>query len=176
MDQELIRNYFQSDALNISLLRLIFNPRSFKKKIDRRDTEEEEKRHFRIGGALDILLTQGVGVFNQYYMVAPKERPSGMMGTFIDKLPLDVDNTSPEEAYQEAYEIGGYKLPLKTVVDNLWKNEVYKSYFDSRKQAQEKIVITHDEYEEMIYAQKELLGNPFTREFFINNDPDIEII
>ena len=175
---KLIENYFQSDALNISTLRLVFNPRVLKKKLDNRAIEEDQKRHYRIGDALDILLTQGAKEFNEHYLVAPKDRPSGMMGIFIDNLPITITEESPEEEYQNAYEISEYKQALSTTIASLWKNEKYKSYFEYRKKAesQGKFVLSHDEYEELVHAQKELLGNPFTRQYFMNNDPDIEII
>ena len=175
MNQELINEYFQSKALNVSTLRLVFNPRVLKKALDG-NREDDEKRHFRIGGAIDMILTQGMEAFREHYFVAPKSRPSGMMGIFIDSLPLTVDDKSPEEDYQEAYDIAGYKWPIASVISSLWKNDDYKSYFLSRKLALEKTVLTYDEFEEVMHAQKELLNSPFTREYFINNDPDIEII
>lgn len=173
--KELIQKYFQSNAINISTLRLVFNPRVLKKRLDG-IREDDEKRHFRIGSAIDTILTEGMDAFRKDFYVAPKKRPSGMMGIFIDNLPLDIDDESPEEAYQKAYEIAGYKWPITSVIDSLWKNDDNKSYFLARKLSDEKTVLTYDEFEEVMHAQKELLNSPFTRDYFINNDPDIEII
>lgn len=175
MHKERIENYFQSNDLNISTLRLVFNPRVLKKRLDGRK-DDDEKRHFRIGGAIDTILTQDMETFRQHYFVAPKNRPSGMMGIFIDNLPLDLDDNSPEEKYQEAYEIAGYKWPIKSAIDSMWKNEEYKSYYLSRKLAEEKSILTYDEFEEVMHAQKELMGSPFTRDYFLNNKDHIEII
>lgn len=45
------------------------------------------------------------------------ERPSGLLGVFVDALPKGIHNMSPIGAYQEAYEVSGFKYPLERVIN-----------------------------------------------------------
>lgn len=165
-------SYFTSPGLNCSSLKTIWrNPKWFKYQEDNPETEDEEKRHYRIGSAIDSILTTP-NEFNQEFAVSYKERPGGNMGVFIDALPLDLNSESDGEEYREAYDKAGYKLSLETVIKNLWGIEKYKTYYLSRKNAKGRSIISYDEYEEVLHCKDYLLGNPYTREYFINNNPE----
>jgi hypothetical protein len=165
--------YFDHPALNVSSLKQLYNPKWIKYQRDNPDAETGDKRHFRIGGALDAILTQPE-VFLRDYAVAPAKKPGGMMGVFIDALPLDLDKDSPEDEYLEAYAKSGYKTPISKIIEKLWSNPEQIEYYNALKRAKGKTIISYDEYEEVNHAKEYLLNNPYTRPYF--QDPRSHII
>ena len=169
-----IDSYFRSKRVNVSTLKRLDNPKWIKWKLDNPKAEDEEKRHFRIGGAIDTLLTSPER-FNDEYVVLYQNRPTGKMGIFIDNLPLDLVEDSPLEAFQGAYDAAEYRVKLPVIVQSLWQNERYRDYYLSRKQALTRQILTLDELDEVEHVKSYLLNNPFTRKYFLNTDPQVEI-
>lgn len=167
--------YYNYPALNVSTLKLLSNPRWIKWREDNPQSEDSDKRHFRIGGALDVILTRPED-FPKEFSVAPKNRPAGLMGIFIDALPLDLHQESSEEEYYEAYTKAGYKANLSTVIKNLWNIPANTDYYISRKMAQGKTILSYDEYEEVMYCKENLLNNPYTRPYFQSTDGNVQVL
>lgn len=169
-----IEAYYKSDRLNASTLKGLHNPKWIKFQRDNPDAEDEEKRHFRIGSAIDAILTSP-GEFEKTFAVSYRERPGGLMGIFIDALPLDLDSESDIEEYREAYDKSGYKTSIETIVKKLWEVEKFKDYYLSRKNGAGKTILSYDEYEEVMHCKEYLLNNPFTSEYFINTNPTQDV-
>lgn len=168
-------DYRKHPAVNVSTLKNLTNPRWVKWKLDNPDAEDEEKSHFRVGGALDTILTNK-NKFNDLYVVETMRRPGGLMGLFIDNLPLDLTENSPDDAYLEAYDKSGYRIPLSLVKKRLWESHQFTSYFMARKRAHGKSIITVDENEEVNYCNEQIINNAYTRPYFQNTDPNIRLI
>lgn len=167
--------YRKKKRLNYSTLKLIWDdPFLVKWKLDNPEAEDEETAAFRIGGAIDCLMTTPEQ-FQEEYWVSSDTRPWGRMGTFIDNLSLDIDENSTLPEYQEAYEKAGYKLKLETVVAQLWANEKYKQFFLARKAALGKSVLAEDEFNICVVAKDALLFNETTKSYFVNKDPNVLI-
>jgi len=170
-----IKNYYNSPHVNASLLKGLHNPKWIKFKRDNPDIEDDEKRHFRIGGAIDSILTSP-STFSEEYHVSYKERPSGLMGIFIDALPLDLTEESDTEEYREAYDASGYRVSIESIIKKLWKVDKYKDYYISRKNGQGKSILSYDEWEEVLHCKDYILNNPFCSRYFINNESAVELI
>lgn len=82
--------------------------------MDNPDVEDEEKKHFRVGSALDTLLTDNEEFHNEFKIVSAV-RPFGLMGKFVENLPYNLTQNAPEEQYQEAYDKSGYKMRIDRV-------------------------------------------------------------
>jgi hypothetical protein len=164
-------DYFVYDAVNSSLLKQLKNPKWVKFYLDNPDRDSEEKRAFRVGGALDAILTQPEN-FNKEYGVLTESRPGGLMGIFIDNLDLSIHQDSPQEAYQEAYQKSGYKRAIEVVINSLWDSPKNLEYFMGRKRNQGKIILGIDEYDSLLHAQEKLINNAYTRRYFSNQNSD----
>ena len=171
--QHRTERYHASPALNVSKMKSLDNPKWVKYREDNPDTEDQDKRHYRIGGAIDSILTSPE-LFNQEYVVSYRERPGGLMGIFIDALPLDLDPESDIELYREAYDESGYKTRMELIVKKLWEVEKYMEYYMSRKQAKGKQVLSYDEWEEVQHCKEYLLNNPFTCKYFRSTNPNLQ--
>lgn len=168
------QEYFNASGLNASTLKQLHNPKWIKWRKENPETEDDDKTHFRIGSALDCLLTRPED-YKKEFMVTYKSRPGGLMGVFIDYLPLDLTEDSPEDEYLQAYEKSGYKMALPTVISNLWKEPKYMEYYMSRKQAVGKTIISLEEHEEIMNCYEALINNPYTRAWFMEDSPDVEL-
>jgi hypothetical protein len=162
-------DYFSHSAVNVSLLKQLGNPKWVKFYLENPDKDSEEKRAFRVGGALDSVLTQPEN-FNKEYGVLTEARPSGLMGIFIDNLPLTLHKESPQEDYEEAYQKSGYKTALETVINKLWSIPKNLEYFMGRKRNVGKIIVGLDEYEDLLHAQENIINNDATRRYFLNTN------
>lgn len=161
-----IEEYFKTPAISNSLLNAVQNPRWLKIKMDNPDMEDEEKAHFRIGSCLDCLLTTPE-LFEDSFVIISSKRPAGLMAKFIESLPSGLDILSDNSLYQEAYDKAGYKAKLETIIAKLWANpELVNYYFDITVSAKDKIIISKDEYEQVIKAKELLLANEFTKPYF----------
>lgn len=129
--------------------------------------EGDDSVHFRIGTALDILLTDP-DRFDSTFHVASSVRPKGYMCKFIDALPLNLTKNSSTELYKQAYSTSGYSQSINTVVKNLWSITKNFDYYLSRIAAGEKTVLSVEEYEIVALCKKELLTNPFTQDYFLS--------
>lgn len=165
-----VEEYFASPRINQSLLGALSNPKWIK--ITKEDSIEKD--YYRVGSAIDCLLTEGKFKFNEQYAILPEARPKGMMGIFIDTLSLDLDENSDIEEYRIAYETAGYKTKIELVIKKLWETEKYKEYYFSRKRSSGKTIISYDEYEQLMKCYENLINNPWTYKYFMSMDPDIE--
>lgn len=170
-----LQDYRKYPAVNISTLKQLYNPRWVKWRLDNPDADDEEKAHFRIGGAIDTLLTNK-HEFNNLYTISDKTRPGGLMAIFIDNLPLDLDQDSDIMRYEDAYIKSGYKLPLDLIIKRLWESDQYKSYYLHRKVAADKTILTSEEYEQVHYCSDQLLNNAYTRQYFNNINPNVRLV
>lgn len=79
------------------------------------EIEDDDKKYFRIGSALDCLLTSPER-WELDFKVVDAVKPWGLMGKFIDNLPPGLSILSPNALYQEAYDKSGYKMSLDKVI------------------------------------------------------------
>lgn len=78
-------------------------------KMENPDSEDGDKSFFRIGSALDCLLTSPER-WEEDFKVVEANRPYGLLAKFIDELPSGLTPDSDLELYQEAYDKSGYKM------------------------------------------------------------------
>lgn len=169
------QEYFDAPGLNASTLKQLHNPKWIKWRKQNPETEDDDKTHFRIGSAIDCLLTRPED-YKAEFSVTYKERPGGLMGVFIDYLPLDLTEESHGDEYMVAYEKAGYKMALPTVIASLWKEPKYRDYYMSRKQAQGKTIISLEEHEQIMNCYEALINNPYTRAWFMETSPDVKLV
>lgn len=159
------------------MLGALNTPQWVKSKWENPDTDDEETKYFRIGSALDTLLT-APSTFKDEFDVINVDRPSGLLGKFIDNLPIGVTLDSPEERFYEAYDKSGYKAKLSTVLK--WfeeRKEAWEYYQAINQLDRDKSIISKDELELVENMKYLVLCNPFIYDYFMNvGNKDIELI
>lgn len=161
-----INEYFKNDALSNSLLGLMLNPRWVRLRKENPEIEDDDKKYFRIGAALDCLLTSPER-WDEDFDVIDVARPYGLMGKFIDNLPVGITMFSAESAYQEAYDNSGYKMKMERVIENFWKNDdFYKYYLAVKGSDNGKTIISKDEYDVVEKCKGLILANSFVHKYF----------
>lgn len=168
-----IEQYFINPSVNYSLLKNIDNPPLVKAVIDRDLKEDEEKAHFRIGSAVDTLLTNKTE-FNSLFFVEGMGRPGGITGIFIDNLPLGLTEESPLDDFVDAYRTAGYNISIERAVNTLWNNEKYREYYVTRNRAESKSILSTREYDITLACQMSILNNPFARKYFAPEERHLE--
>lgn len=170
-----IKEYFKSNAISNSLLGLMNNPRWVKLKRDNPEIEDDDKAYFRIGAALDCLLTSPER-WEEDFLVIDANRPYGLLGKFIEKLPSGLTVNSPLELYMEAYRDSGYKMWPDKVVAKFWLNEEAVRYYKLTRDLSDKVtVLSTDEYESVTKALELINANEFVKHYFKSSSIDIEI-
>lgn len=175
-----VNEYFGKKAINNSLLNTCFNPK-WQEWRTLHPEITEESRVFRIGSAIDVLLTDPER-FNSEFFIFNLSKPSGLMGKFIDSLPLFALNEENKaiygeegtiiayerdlSLYKEAYDKAKYKLPIGTVVQNFWTNDTYLAYYRAREHANGKQILSEDESVEIMNALEAIKQNPHAPKFF----------
>lgn len=171
-----IKEYFKTPAISNSLLGLMWNPRWVKLKQDNPDLEDSDVSYFRIGSALDCLLTSPER-WTIDFKVVDAIRPYGLMGKFIDNLPGGLNPFSENSLYQEAYDKSGYKMSLDRVIKKLWETEdSFKYYEATRDVADDVTIISKDEYDIVIKCKELILANEFIRPYFERSNELVEIL
>lgn len=150
------------------------NPSLVKAMLDKDLIDDEDRAHFRIGSAVDTLLTN-TSEFNKLFYINGLGRPSGLTGIFLDSISLDLHEDSPLEAYSEAYMKAGFNMPIDRVVKSLWTNEKYRDYFMARKQSLDKTILSNQEYEIVLSSQMSILNNAFARDYFFPMSSYLEV-
>lgn len=139
------------------------------------EIEDDDKKYFRIGSALDCLLTSPER-WELDFKVVDAVKPWGLMGKFIDNLPPGLSIISPNHLYQEAYDKSGYKMALDKVVAKFWENIDAVGYYAAISNIDDKIIISKDEYEIVLKAKELITANEFLKCFFERCDENIEIL
>ncbi len=80
------------------------------------DIDDDDKVYFRVGAALDCLLTSPER-WDRDFLVVDANRPYGLMCKFVDGMPSGLTPDSMGIYYQEAYDKSGYKMKLEKVVE-----------------------------------------------------------
>jgi len=143
--------------------------------MDNPDMENEETKFFRIGSALDCLLTSPER-WEEDFIVVDAIRPYGFMGKFIDNLPSNLTMDSPVEMYQEAYDKAGYKMNIYKVIEKFWSTQDILDYYLATRQTENKTVISKDEYESVTKALELINANEFVYKYFKKTSNWHEII
>lgn len=165
--------YYEKEGyLSNSLLKLITNPVLFKQRMDG-EYEKEDKEFFRLGSAVDCLLTSPE-TFDADFHVLGVSKPGGLLGDFVSNLPLGLEESSPLELYQEAYDESGYKLPLATVVTRFWNSYEGRNYYYALHNVKEgKTALSKDIHETALKCVDKILNTPYTREYFVSGRFDL---
>lgn len=165
------KEYYESPRISNSLLGSINNPRLFKMKMDGLEPKED-KNYFRIGSAVDCLLTDPES-FEEDFKIIDVNRPQGLLGKFVEALPSHVTPVSPAEDYQEAYDFSEYKISIDWVIRKFWSSEDAVKYFEIMKSLESdgRSVLSKDEYLIVETAVASIVNNEFTRPYF-HIDPE----
>ncbi len=170
-----IQEYFSSKRISNSLLGSLQNPRQVKMKMDHPEMEDDDKKHFRVGSALDCKLTDADS-FDETFHVVDTIRPFGYMGKFVESLPASLTPGADIDLYRDAYEAAGYKMRIERVVDSFWTNPTAVEYYNATRNVYNKTILSKDEYDTVLSCKEKLLANPFTFKYFINHETHIELL
>lgn len=171
-----ISEYFATKALSNSALGLMWNPRWVKLKQENPDLEDDDKKYFRIGAALDCLLTSPER-WEDDFEVVDAVKPYGLMGKFIDNLPSGLVRDSELDLYQEAYDKSGYKMKLEKVVEKFWENEEARAYYIlTRDINEDKVILSRDEYDSVIKSKDLIMANQFLYGYFFTTNIYTELM
>jgi hypothetical protein len=183
-----IKKYFSSKAVNNSLLKKVENPAWIRYWEENTQLETEDIRHFRIGRAVDCLLTDKENFSSQFF-VFNVNRPTGLMLKFIDNLPLfelneevwDEDEFKANiniGLYLRAYAYSGYKKNINAIIKDFWTKGELCGYYRAREQAQGKDILSNDDFEEIDVAVRALEQLPDIRSYFgvDKNDETREVL
>lgn len=178
--EQRVIDYFNSSAINNSLLNLCFNPKWLEFKLNNQDLEDVEKQHFRVGQAIDELLTNP-NVFNNHFYVWTHSRPGGLMARFIEALPSDLfilDEQEQQMAYDLAYQTSGYKKSKSSVIAAFEQSDSFKSYFNAKNIAQGKKILSTEDLVQVENAVSSLNIVDEAKQYFsaFNRNPNIEIL
>lgn len=170
--QEITKNYYKIKRLSNSFLSLIQNPVLFKMKLDGQEPPFENKDFFRIGSAIDCKLT-APETFDSEFQIINANKPFGLLGKFIDALPLGLNVSSPIQLYQDAHALAEYKISIDRAVRTLWSNaEAIKYYEALHNTASGKTILTLEDYEIVEQCVNSILNNPYTRDYFVPKDEE----
>lgn len=175
-----IQGYYEDSAISQSLLKKLYDPKSVRLIVDGKwdnYDDQEEKDHFKIGKALDTLLTDYMN-FDKLYVCVDALSVGGMTGKFIKKLPKglnreaclsgkltqnQIDLCTIAKTHSEL-KTDLFKLLIKVAsVDKNWK--FYEAVTGS-----DKIVLTKDEMDMVKHSKESLMNNPNCLDYFINNN------
>ena len=116
-----IDEYFKSKRVSNSLLGTVNNPRYIWLR-EMGLVEDVDKPFFRKGAAIDCMLTDPER-WDEEFVVSEGNKPSGLLGKFVDALPRYVSKDDSEDIYLEAYKTAGYKASITNVIKWFWENE-----------------------------------------------------
>lgn len=173
-----VKAYFDSPAVNNSTLSQVFNPRWIEWKLQNREVEDQDKRVYRIGSAVDCLLTDPERYSKEFFIFS-ESKPSGLMGKFIDAIKIDVltETEDPlqiaeiETAFKIAYEISGYKKSYAAVKSAFLGDEKFCAYHRARMLSKGRTIISTDEMTEVECAVNSIKEVGILREYFNLNKP-----
>lgn len=168
-------SYYKEPRVSNSLLNGINNPKLFREMqlYPEKFEDNDDKPYFRIGSAVDCLLTDGER-FDKDFKVVNIQRPPEAMVKFIHNLPKGLSQLSSIEEYKTAYEASGYKIGLEKIIEKLWmvpQNKMYYEYLGGDKE-----IITRDEYDKILTIRNTILSNEITRKYFIPESLTIELM
>lgn len=171
-----INQYFASPRVSNSFLKLLENPRLIKLKQENPEIEDDDKSFFRLGAAVDCLLTSPER-FKDDFIIVNVNRPYGLMGKFVDKLPAGLTPASPIEDYVEAYNHANYKMSIDWVVSKFWGTDQIVDYYNSTVNIPKSIIVLSKDEAEKVQKVVELIAaNVHTTEYFYNTDPNVELV
>ena len=166
-----LKEYFTTKAVSNSMLGALYNPKWVKFKMENPDSEDDDKKFFRIGAGLDCLLTSPQR-WDQDFQVIDAVRPFGLMGKFIDNLPKDINILSDESEYREAWDKSGYKMKLSKIIEKFWENEEFVNYHKLiRNISDNTTILSKDEYETIVKTRDCIIDNPYTHKYFFHTSP-----
>ena len=167
---EVTKNYYQSTRISNSLLKSVQNPRLLKLKKDRPELfENEDSTAFRIGSAVDCLLTSPKE-WEERFRVLEVNKPYGLMGTFVQNLPPGLHRDSEQFKYEKAYWQSGYKMSISWVIDRFWNTKEAVEYYLSVKNCPENItLLAKDEYDSVTKAVELIIASPYAYSYFFKN-------
>ena len=165
-----MNEYFQKKAISNSFLGMLSNPKWVKMKADNPELEDEETSYFRIGSAIDCLLTSKER-WETDFIVIKVNRPYGFMAKFIDLLPPGLTPMSLDSYYKIAYDQSGYKMRLEKVIEKFWASPELVDYYTLTRNLPSSVtVLSVDEYDIVQKAVETIMSNEFVRKYFTKEE------
>lgn len=102
--------------------------------------------YFQLGTAIHCRVLE-YDKFDERYYIVTGEKPSGMMGTFIERLHHynNVINMSKEQAMEVAYNEAGFKIKFEAVAKKFEENGALQDYFVELQESVGKIVLSQED-------------------------------
>ena len=104
---ENLKHYYDNPALSQSKLKLLISTPHLFNSLKEQDLYYEEKKHFIIGSAVDVLLTQSEEVFKkQYHVSKVQNKPSDAIKSILHELfdsllqVMDINDFEPIESLE----------------------------------------------------------------------------
>jgi len=129
------------------------------------DKEVIDTKYFRIGSAIDCILTTP-DQWDNLFVVTKSERPQGLLGKFTEALPCGLTATSAIAKYRDAYNIAGYKINLKRVINIFWSSDTAKNFYKEKCEVNDRDILSQDEYQIAVESAAAVMNSPFTGKYF----------
>ncbi len=164
--------YFEYDAVSRSLLmKLLKHPKHAKDMIEGKEEEISEALLF--GDAFDTLMFDGREAFEEKFHVMKYTNPFTDGRTLIGKYTkkcmelIESGESSVPSVYNEAYEYVKTKTSDYNNLFDLFRENNGMEFMEEFELSTEQPCLTEEQYNSIIALKYQLLDNPFTQQYFI---------
>lgn len=170
-DQMTREEYFATDAISRSLLvELRKHPLLAKRMIEEGMNETSDA--LRLGDAFDVMMFDHRNIFNEKFHVMSSYNPctngATNLGKFMNKCMEHTNGEyDKEELYKYCYEESGIKNPKFELFIKSFKEIGGERYLDDVIAGNDKIILTKDEYENLVLMQRILQSDSNFGKYFV---------
>ena len=160
-----IKEYFNRIDISNSLLGSMNNPRAVWLRQNGL-IEDFDRPYSRVGAGIDCLLT-GPQRWSSEFFISEGNKPSGLLGKFVEALPRYINQGDAVSSYEDAYKTAGYKASIENVIKWFWENESAVKYYQDKWLVEEgKELLSKIEYDSIKYAVTVIEENPYIVKYF----------
>lgn len=194
--KEVIDTYYQSPALNQSLLKTVVYNSDFLKNNVKEESllYYEEKEHFVVGNGVDCYICQGEEVFeNTHYVSKLKTKPSDAVMSIVHYAVKQFNHYNPETTLEDLAKVDftdcqsfiidainaqKYRADQNWGMDAKVKNVIKdgEAYFKEVILTKNKQILSKEEYDTIDSIVKNLKEHPNTANYFVDFDNNLLIL